>query len=543
MSPANAIEQGREAAARRAWGRAFHAFAKADRAGRLGAEDLERLGVAAYMLGRNDDHLECMKRAHRAHQDAHDAARAARCAFWAGINLAMRGQATHAAGWFGRARRLAERGPKDSAEHGYLLVPSLLQRAGEHDWRGVAEVARKMERIAERHGEMDLYALAAHERGHALVRLGRVEAGLRLMDEAMVCAMADELSPVVTGLVYCSAIAYCQDILQLGRAQAWTQALSGWCEQQPDMVAHTGQCLIHRAEVMQLRGDWRMALREAQKAKAQFAKAMSSAVAGQAWYREGELHRLQGRIEQAEAAYRESGRRGYEPQPGLALLRLVQGKTAAAASAIRRVLSETSDPMRRARLLAAAIEIHLAVASSDDAGAACGELEQLARGRRSAFLDALAAHSRGALELARGNARTALAALRRACEAWRQLDVPYEAARARVLVAKACRALGDAEGAALELDAARRAFSALRATPDLAGVDALARRVEPGHRLTARELEVLRHVAAGSPNKVIARNLTLSSRTVDRHVSNIFDKLGVSSRSAATAFAYRNRLV
>jgi DNA-binding CsgD family transcriptional regulator len=294
---------------------------------------------------------------------------------------------------------------------------------------------------------------------------------------------------------------------------------------------------------MQLRGDWRMALREAQKAKAQFAKAMSSAVAGQAWYREGELHRLQGRIEQAEAAYRESGRRGYEPQPGLALLRLVQGKTAAAASAIRRVLAETSDPMRRARLLAAAIEIHLAVASSDDARAACGELEQLARGRRSAFLDALAAHSRGALELARGNARAALAALRRACEAWRQLDVPYEAARARVLVAKACRALGDAEGAALELDAARRAFSALRATPDLAGVDALARRVEPGHRLTGRELEVLRHVAAGSPNKLIARDLTLSSRTVDRHVSNIFDKLGVSSRSAATAFAYRNRLV
>jgi DNA-binding CsgD family transcriptional regulator len=484
-----------------------------------------------------------MKRAHRAHQDASEVARAARCAFWAGINLAMRGRATHAAAWFGRAQRLAERGPRDSAEHGYLLVPVLLQRAAGHDWRGVVGLAKKAERIAERHAEADLYALAAHERGHALVRLGRVAEGLRLMDEVMVCAMADELSPVVTGLVYCSAIAYCQDLLQLGRAQAWTQALSGWCEQQPEMVAHAGQCLIHRAEVLQLRGDWRMALREARKVKAQFAKAMNSAAAGQALYRQGEVHRLQGRSEQAEAAYREAGRCGGEAQPGLALLRVAQGKTAAAASAIRRVLAETSDPIRRARLLAAAIEIYLACACAEEARAACGELERLAKGRGSAFLEALVAHSRGALELGDGKAQAALAALRRAAEAWRQLEVPYEAARARVLIAKACRALGDVEGAALELDAARRAFSALRATPDLAGVDALARRAPSGHSLTDRELEVLRHVAAGRPNKAIARDLTLSSRTVDRHVSNIFDKLGVSSRSAATAFAYRNRLV
>lgn len=495
------------------------------------------------MLGRNDDHLECMKRAHLAHRGARDEARAARCAFWTGMNLAMRGRVTQAAGWFARAQRLAERGPRDSAERGYLLLPALLRRAGERDWKGVAQVARKAERIAERHGESDLYALAAHERGHALVRLGRVAEGLQLMDEVMVCAMADELSPLVTGLVYCSAIAYCQELLQLGRAQAWTQALSGWCEQQPEMVAHTGQCLIHRAELMQLHGDWRPALREAQKAKAQFAKAMNSAAAGQAWYRQGEVHRLQGRIAQAEIGYRESGRCGYEPQPGLALLRLAQGRTAAAASAVRRVLAETRDPIRRARLLAAAVEIYLAGGALDAARAACRELEQQAKSRRSAFLDALAAHSRGALELARGKAQGALAALRRACEAWRQLEVPYEAARARVLIAKACRSLGDAEGAALELDAARRAFSALRATPDLAAVDALARQAESGHRLTDRELEVLRQVAAGRQNKVIARELTLSNRTVDRHVSNIFDKLGVSSRSAATAFAYRNRLV
>ena len=545
MTVPNAIEQGREAVARRAWARAFRAFARADRARPLGPQDLEHLAVAAYMLGRNDDHLECMQRAHRAHQHARNLPRAARCAFWAGINLAVRGRASHAAGWFGRAQRLAESGPHDSVEHGYLLVPTLLKGAGELDWKGVAEVAKKAERIAERHGEADLFALAAHERGHALVRLGRVEEGLRLMDEVMVSVTAGELSPVVTGLVYCSVIAYCQDMFQLSRAQAWTQALTGWCEQQPEMVAHTGQCLVHRAEVTQLRGDWRLALQEAQRAKTQFAKAMDSSAVGHALYRQAEVRRLQGHFHQAEAGYREAARSGHDPQPGLALLRLVQGRTTAAASAIRRALSETTDPVRRAKLLPASVEIFLTEGSTDQAREACGEIEQSSKGRRSELLDALAAHSRGALELAEGKPDAALGTLRRAFEAWRQLEVPYEAARVRVLIAKACRTLGDEETAALELDAARRAFLELRAAPELARVDALARGTASGseHGLTKRELEVLRHVAAGRSNKAIARALALSNRTVDRHLSNIFDKLTVTSRSAATAFAYRNRLI
>ena len=545
MAVPNAIEQGREAVTRRAWARAFRAFARADRARPLGPQDLEHLAVAAYMLGRNDDYLECMKRAHRAHQHARNLPRAARCAFWAAINLAVRGRASHAAGWFGRAQRLAEKGPRDNVEHGYLLVPTLLQRAGEQDWKGVADVAKKAERIAERHGDADLFALCAHERGHALVLLGRVEEGLRLMDEVMVSVTAGELSPIVTGLVYCSVIAYCQDTFQLSRAQAWTQALTEWCEQQPEMVAHTGQCLVHRAEVIQLRGDWRLALQEAQRAKTRFAQAMNSAAAGHALYRQGEVHRLRGHFDQAEARYREAARSGYEPQPGLALLRLVQGRTTAAASAIRRALSETTDPVRRAKLLPAGVEIFLTEGRTEQVREACNEIEQLSKGRRSELLDALAAHSRGALELAAGKPDAALGALRRAFEAWQQLEVPYEAARVRVLIAKACRFLGDEEAAALELDAARGAFSELRAAPDLARVDALARVTASGseHGLTKRELEVLRHVAGGRSNKAIAQDLALSSRTVDRHLSNIFDKLAVSSRSAATAFAYRNRLI
>jgi DNA-binding CsgD family transcriptional regulator len=505
---------------------------------------LENLAVAAYMLGRNDDHLECMKRAHRAHQHARNLPRAARCAFWAGINLAVRGRASHAAGWFGRAQRLAEIGPHDSVERGYLLVPTLLKRAGERDWKGVADVAKKAERIAERHGDADLFALAAHERGHALVQLGRVEEGLRLMDEVMVSVTAGELSPVVTGLVYCSVIAYCQDMFQLSRAQAWTQALTEWCEQQTEMVAHTGQCLVHRAEVTQLRGEWRLALQEAQRATTQFAKAMNSSAAGHALYRQGEVHRVRGHFDQADAAYREAARSGYEPQPGLALLRLAQGRTTAA-SAIRRALSETTDPVRRAKLLPASVEIFIAEGSTEQAREACTEIEQSSKGRRSELLDALAAHSRGALELAEGKPEAALGTLRRAFETWRQLEVPYEAARVRVLIAKACRILGDEETAALELDAAHGAFSELRAAPDLAHVDALVRGTpaRSEHGLTKRELEVLRHVAAGRSNKAIARDLALSNRTVDRHLSNIFDKLAVSSRSAATAFAYRNQLL
>ena len=545
MAVSDAIAQGREAVARRAWAQAFRAFAKADRSRPLGAHDLEHLAVAAYMLGRNDDYLECMKRAFRVHQLARNLPRAARCAFWVGINLAARGRASHAEGWFGRAQRLTEGEPRDSVEHGYLLVPTLLRRAGELDWKGVADVAKKAERIAERHGEADLFALAAHERGHALVRLGRVEDGLRLMDEVMVSVTAGELSPVVTGLVYCSVIAYCQDMFQLSRAKAWTQALTGWCKQQAEMVAYTGQCLIHRAEITQLRGDWRLALQEAQRAKTQFAGAMSSSAAGHALYRQGEVHRVQGDFDEAEAAYREAARSGYEPQPGLALLRLVQGRTTAAASAIRRALSETTDLVRRAKLLPAGVEIFLTEGNTEQARNACREIERACKGRKSELLDALAAHCRGALDIAEGRPVGALGTLRRAFEVWQQLEVPYEAARVRVLIAQACRILGDEETAALELDAARRAFSELRAVPDLARLDTHQRRTASGseHRLTKRELEVLRHVATGRSNKAIARDLALSNRTVDRHLSNIFDKLAVSSRSAATAFAYRNRLI
>jgi DNA-binding CsgD family transcriptional regulator len=366
------------------------------------------------------------------------------------------------------------------------------------------------------------------------------------LDEAMVAATAGELSPIVTGLVYCSVIAYCQELYELRRAQEWTDALTRWCEQQPDMVAHTGRCLMHRAEIMELQGAWRDALEEARQAVERLAQgALNQVAAGHALYRQGEIHRLRGKLAAAEEAYREASRCGCEPQPGLALLRLAEGNDDAAAAAIRRVVGETTEQLKRAGLLPAYVEIMLALGDVEEAHSACRELEEISARYGSTVLGAMSAQARGAVALAQGDARAALVALRRAWQVWQELEAPHEVARVRVLLGLACRALGDDDTATLELEAARGVFAQLGAAPDLVRVDSLIRRAPPidAHRLTPRELQVLRLVAAGKTNRAIAADLVLSERTVDRHVSNIFTKLGMSSRAAATAYAYEHRLV
>jgi len=311
------------------------------------------------------------------------------------------------------------------------------------------------------------------------------------------------------------------------------------------MVAFSGRCLVHRAEIMELHGAWRDALDEARRARQRCVQGKNQSAAAQAFYRQGEVHRLQGRFSAAEEAYRDASWCGWEPQPGLALLWLAQGNDDAAAAAIRRVVGETTEPLKRARLLPAYVEIMLAVGDAQEARNACRELEEISARYESGMLGAMVAHAEGAVDLAEGDAWAALLALRRAWQVWQELEVPYEAARVRVLLGLACRALGDDDTAALELEAARGVFAQLGAEPDLARVDSLARSTvsADAHRLTARELQVLRLVAAGETNKAIAAELILSERTVDRHVSNIFTKLGVSSRAAATAYAYKHQLV
>jgi DNA-binding NarL/FixJ family response regulator len=266
---------------------------------------------------------------------------------------------------------------------------------------------------------------------------------------------------------------------------------------------------------------------------------------GKAVYRQGEVHRLRGDLGAAEEAYREASRLGCEPQPGLALLRLAQGDSAAAAAAIRRVIGETTDRLKRAALLSACVEIMLGVGDVEEARSACSELEEIAAGQGNEMLGALSAHARGALMLAEGDPPAALLALRDAQQAWRELDVPYEVARVRALTGMACRALGDDDGAELELDAARSAFAELGATPDVALVASLTRLAAlalPGG-LTAREVEVLGLVAKGGTNRDIAQELVISEKTVASHVSHIFTKLGLTSRAAATAYAYEHGLL
>ena len=539
------LERGREAYARRAWSDAYESLSGADEADPLGAQDLELLATSAYMLGRDDEYVSGLERAHHAYLDGGEGLRAVRCAFWIGINLILRGEMGPASGWVGRARRLVGREDRDCVEQGYLLLPLMFEHEAAGDLEAAIGAGADAAAIGERFGDADLFALATHDRGILLIKQGRVVEGLALLDEAMLAVTAGELSPIVNGFVYCGVITGCQAAYEPRRAQEWTAALTRWCEQQPDMVAFSGTCLVHRAEIMQLRGAWPDALQEARRAGERCALAMNESAAAEALYRQGELHRLQGEFAAAEEAYRNARRRGHEPQPGLALLRLAQGDHQAAAAAIRRAVGETSEPSKLVGLLPAQVEIMLAVDDVQAARSACEALEELADRWRGAMVAAMLAQARGAVDLAEGDAQAALVALRSAGQAWRELEAPYEAARARVLVARACAALGDDDTASLELQAAHEVFARLGAAPDLARVDSLTGRAASRrpHGLTARELQVLRLVAAGETNKAIAAELVLSQRTVDRHVSNIFAKLGVSSRVAATAYAYEHRVV
>jgi ATP/maltotriose-dependent transcriptional regulator MalT len=541
-STGDEIEQGRRSYAGSAWAAAYESLASADEISPLDAEDLELLAISAYMLGREEEWIRRLEQAHHGHAEVGATRRAARCAFWIGMHLALRGQMGPGTGWLARAQRLLER-EEECVEHGYMLMPVVFQHEAEGDFDGAVATAAAAAEIGDRFGDRDLFALAVHAQGEMLVRAGRVREGLALLDEAMVAVTEGGLSPVVTGIVYCGVIHACEEVYELRRAREWTAALTRWCERQDDLVAFTGRCLVHRAQILQLQGAWPDALAEIDRANRRYEKAMNPAAVARARYLQGEVHRLRGEFAEAEEAYRESSRLGAEPQPGLALLRLGQGNADAAAAATRRALGETTDRLRRASLLPAHAEVMLAVDQLDEARRACGELDAIAAECDSDMLRAMLAHARGAVELAAGDAGGALASLRRAALAWQELEAPYEAARARVLVGRACRALGDEEGFWLELEAARSAFEELGAGPDVATVDALMGTAgRDPYGLTVRELEVLRLVARGKSNREIASELVISEHTVARHLQNIFRKLDVPSRAAAGAFAFEHDL-
>jgi DNA-binding NarL/FixJ family response regulator len=534
----DALERGRAFYKTRAWRDAYDSLSRADEENLLEAEDLELLARSAYMLGRDDDYGRALERAHHSYLDAGDVAAAARCTWWIGHNLFMRGETARARGWFGRGDRLLE--GRDCVERGYLLIAVGLQAA---DARTAYATWTEVAATGERYGDRDLVTMARMGQGHTLVREGRTEEGFRLVDETMVAVTTGELSPIVAGIVYCNTIKFCQDVYDARRAREWTAALTEWCDRQPDMVAHTGVCLVHRAEVMQLRGAWPAALEEVQRAGQRLGRGvLNQRIAGSAHYREGEIQRLRGDFAAAEEAYRAASRLGFEPQPGLALLRLSEGNAVAAAAAIRRVADERELPLNRAYVLAAYVEIMLAIGDVEEARRASDELDALAETHPSELLQATAAQAGGSVALAEGDARAALDSLRRALSTWQDLEAPYETARTRALLGLACRGLGDEDAAALELAAARIALEELGAGPDLIRMDSPLP-ASDAHGLSPRELEVLRHVAGGKTNREIATELVLSERTVERHVSNIFAKLRVSTRAAATAFAYEHQLL
>jgi DNA-binding CsgD family transcriptional regulator len=531
-----ALQRGREAHAARRWADAAEALAAAKAQEEpIGPADLELLSTALFMLGRQEEHFAVLERAHHAHLQAGAPRRAAFCAFWIGMQMFMEGDVGRGGGWLARAHRLLER-EEDCPERGYLLLPEMFRREAAGDLEGAVATAAAAAEVGRRFGDADLSILASHAQGQLLLTAGRLPEGFRLIDEAMLAVTAGELSPIPTGIVYCGAIVGCRLAFDPRRAQEWTAALHAWCELQPDMLAFSGDCHVHRAEIMQLHGAWTEALEELDRATRRGARAGRPRPVAEAAYRRGEILRLRGELAAAEDAYRDAARGGREPQPGLALLRLAQGDPAAAVAAIRRVLRETTEPARRADLLPGCAEIMLAAGEPDAAREACAELERIAAERPSDMLAAMVAHTRGAVELEAGDPGGALPLLRRALAGWNELAAPFEAARVRLLIAQACRALGDEDSAAFDRGAAREALAALGAAP---GPD----RPPRAHGLTDRELQVLRLVAAGVTNKAIAAELVLSERTVDRHVSNIFTKLSVASRTAATAYAYEHRLL
>ena len=528
MSLAADLDRGRRAFDQHEWPEAYANLQAAE-----SPEDLELLAVASQLVGREDEAGEKYQRAHKLFLKRGEVERAVRNAGHLVMLLILRGEHAQAQGWLARCQRLLEDAQLDCVELGYLIVPAALQAVMQGDIIRAGEMFEQVLEIADRFGDPDLQAMGRLGRGSSLIGMGEVAAGLALFDENMVAVTSGEVSPIVAGIVYCAIIDSCREIYDLKRAHEWTSALDQWCESQHGMVPFRGSCLVYRSEILQLHGDWSQAMVEADKARVRLSTPHQQPAAGDAYYQIAELHRVRGDLVSAEAAYRQANEAGRTPQPGLALVRLAKGDTEAAATALRRALDEAAAPPARWALLPAFVEVMVAAQDLDAGREAVTELAAVAERFGTPYLRARAGFADGSVQLAAGAPGEAIRSLRSALIVWRELNVPYEAARTQALVGQACEALGDRDGAALELDAANKILFRLGA--------ASAPPATPGG-LSAREVGVMRLLAAGMSNRAIAAELFISDKTVARHVSNIFTKLGVSTRAAATAYAYEHGL-
>jgi ATP/maltotriose-dependent transcriptional regulator MalT len=522
------------------WEASFASLSGRQASGTLSAEELESLGEAAWWLGRIRESTVARERSVAAYVADGRARQAALVALRLFYTFSVRGEEAVAAGWLRRASRLLE-GESEGVEHGQLwLAEARVARARGDPAVELAHARRAIE-LGHRFADRDLVALGQYIEGRLLVRQGQIDEGMATLDEAMLAAAQGELGPMATGQVYCNVIAACQELGDLRRAGEWTEALRGWCATQPASV-FPGLCRVHRAEVLRLRGAWSEAEQEARQASEDLLEAMPG-FASEALYQLGEVLRWRGDLDGAELAFREASDLGREPQPGLGLVRLAQGKLEAAAAGMRRALAQECNRLMRARILSAQVEIAIAAEDGATAAAAAEELEAIADDYGSVALMAAAAYAKGRVMLASGEAPVSLGLLRRAWELWQAADCPYEAAEARRALGLACRQVGDDEGAELALTSSQATFERLGAETESARTAELLRVRRSVAGLTEREIEVLRLVAAGKSNREIAAELYLSVKTVARHLSNIFCKIDVSSRTAAAAFAYAHGLI
>lgn len=535
------LEAAREAYDRRDWVEARSTLTSIDESSGLAPSDLLVLSTCAYMLGDVPGMRGALERAYGGYLDVGETLPAARTALWLASNLASRAKLAEAGGWVERAQRLIDPVEFDCAERGYLLLPTVLRLIIAGEMEEMTAVAENAAEIGRRFDEPDLVALSVQSKGRGLLRMGQTVDAFRLLDELMVSVIAGECSPMVTGLVYCSVIEGLYEIHEVRRAAAWTDSLAAWCGEQPDLVAFNDQCLAHRSEILRLRGGWGDALLEAQRSHDSHARGR---VAAQASYQQAEIHRLRGDHELAEAAYGEVALRGGEPQPGLALLRLAQGNEDPAVASIRRAVLETTDLVERVRLLPGFVEVMVATGFLDEAIEGAAELRRVAQATEIDMHLAWANHSDAIVHAAQSDGVTGAARARVAIQTWEDLGLPYELAQSRVVLARSLRLMGDEESARIQFYAALAACEALGALPDSARIRALiAAKDEQPFGLTEREVEVLSLVASGATNREVAESLVVSERTIDRHVSNLFTKLGVNTRAAATSVAIRNGIV
>jgi ATP/maltotriose-dependent transcriptional regulator MalT len=532
------LQRALDAFERRAWQEAYEAFSACDA---LTAAQIDLLAESAHWVGRPDEAVVAYQRAYELHLAEGSDRRAALSAFMTAVFLRLRGDAAQADGWQSRAMRLLATAD-EGAEHGY---PLYLETAGlmGHDLEAAGESARRMQELGRRFGDDTLVALGIFFEGRVLVKQARVREGLSLLDEAMVAALSDRLQPMWTGAIYCGLLDACHELVDLRRAHEWTAATSRWCAPLPVASLYPGICRVHQAGMLQLQGAWEEAEAEALAACADMVRIDVFAVAG-GWYEVGEIRRVRGDFSGAEEAYTRAHELGRDPQPGLALLRLTQGRIDAARTSIATAIASFGGSrLEGAPLHAAQVDIALAADDVDTAAASADEVNETAQRFQSVGLRAVGLRVNGAVALARGEALIALASLRAACTAWNELDAPYEAARTRVLLGDAYELLDDSDAAERERAAARACFERLGADAALQDLDGPVDDDSTGPGLSPREREVLDLVVGGLTNREIAGELYLSEKTVARHVSNIFTKLGVSSRAAATAYAYEHGLV